>query len=157
MTARNKPVVNKKPAEAAPEPAVEETKAVEHELGLHVSVKGPVKDEMGDYMHPQDLARYELFRAKRHAVQAKMALVDKEETNLRMLLKWQEQTLRIAKLEHDAKQLDLKDLRKLLDRELKTADSEMLQISTEIQEKYKLTPETLIYDDISGKLMPIDD
>ena len=127
------------------------------EVGLFVSLKGRVKDPEGDYMHPQDLARYELFRAKRHAVQAKMALCDKEESNLRILLKWQEQALRIAKLEHDAKQRELKDLRLEFDKELRRADGDMVQITKEIQEKYNLKPDSLIYDDISGKLMPIDD
>lgn len=157
MTARNKPQVNKKPVAEAPAVETPVEEAPVNEIGLFVSIKGRVKDPEGDYMHPQDLARYELFRAKRHAVQAKMALLDNEVETLRLKLKWQEQALRIAKLEHDARQRELSDFRKEFDKDLKRADRDMVQITTEIQEKYDLKPESLIYDDISGKLMPIDD
>lgn len=158
-TSRSKPRVVKKDEETTEEVSlVEESKPEdEHELGLHVSIKGPVKEEEGDYMHPQDLARYELFRTKKQLSAAKKVIVEKEEENLRLKLRWQEQSLRISKLEHDAKLREINDLKKELDKTIDAATKEFNSVGREVQEKYKLTPENLIYDDVSGKLMPMDD
>jgi len=159
VTAVKKPRVVKQDTSAEEKPtAVEKkTEAPEKELGIHVSLLGPVKDEEGDYMDPRDLARYELFRAKRQIAASKRVIVEKEAYNLRLQLKWQEQSLRIAKLEYDAKERELADLQKELEKDLTKATKEFEAIGQEVQEKYNLTPENLIYDDISGKLMSIDD
>lgn len=129
----------------------------EHEIGLHVSLVGPLKEEDGDYLHPQDLARYELFRVKKELAQAKKVIVEKEEAILRMTLKWQEQSLRIAKLEHDSKTRDITELKRDLDKTILGAKSELNSLGLEFKEKYKLDPEDLIYDDESGKIMFMDE
>lgn len=153
MAARKPRVINKAIVD---ETEQQEDPKPQNETGLYVSVKGPIKEEEADYMHPQDLARYELFRTKKELAQARKVIVEKEEGTIRLMLKWQEQAVRIAKLEHDAKMRDISELKKELDKTFKAADESLKSISKEIQDKYNLTPETLIYDDESGKLMPMD-
>lgn len=159
MTTKKPRVTTNKTNSETKKPRVttkEEEELPQNEIGIHVSIKGPVKEEDADYMHPQDLARYELYRAKKELAQAKKVIVEKEEGTIRLMLKWQEQALRIAKLEHDAKMRDIAELKKELDKTLKATEDALKSIGKDIQEKYDLTPDNLIYDDESGKLMPVD-
>ena len=127
------------------------------EYGLRVSVKGPIAGKAGDYMHPEDLARYEVFRLKRDNQALRKQIVEYQKQAVQMKLKWQEQALRISKLEHDLKMKEFEWRANERETALEIAKADFQFIAQEVQEKYKLDADHLIYDDESGKLMDVGD
>lgn len=136
-------------------PPVASSEEEAKDVGLFGSIKGRIVSDGVDHLHPEDLARYELFRVKKEVAQTRRTLLAKEERILAITLQNMELQLRTAKLEHDLKRKNMELIINDTDDQLNIAKRDFANFSEQICDKYDIEPESLIYDDISGKLVDI--
>lgn len=150
VEANNEDVAKKAPAKKR---AVKQEEA--KDVGLLGSIKGRIVSDGVDHLHPEDLARYELFRVKKEVAVAKKTILQKEEQIMLLKLRHKQQELEIKKLEYQVKNQQLVQLNDDADDGINIATQDFKKFGQELAETYDLDPDNLIYDDMSGKLVDV--
>lgn len=156
MATRSKPTV-KKAAEETVETTTSKAPPEEAaDVGLFGSIKGKILMDGMDHLHPEDLAKFELFRIKKELAIAKQTILQKEEQIMLLNLRNKQQELENKKLEYQVKNRQISELHDEATTAINIATQDFAKFSNELAAAYDLTPEGLIYDDISGKLITVD-
>lgn len=155
-TTRNKPTVKKTAEKTAETPTPEALAEEAQDVGLFGSIKGKIVSDGMDHLHPEDLAKFELFRIKKEFAVAKQTILQKEEQIMLLNLRNKQQELEIRKLEYQVKNKQIAELHDIAADAINIATQDFSKFGNELAEAYDLEPEGLIYDDISGKLITVD-
>lgn len=150
VEANNEDVAKKAPAKKR---AAKQEEA--QDVGLLGSIKGRIVSDGMDHLHPEDLARYELFRVKKEVAVSKKTILQKEEQIMLLKLRHKQQELEIKKLEYQVKNQQLVQLNDQADDCINIATQDFKKFGQDLAETYDLDPDSLIYDDMSGKLVDV--